>query len=303
MRHGGKYIPAFLFFLLLLSHTCVQAQVKVLATVDKDSILIGQPATLSLEVYAPPDAVIEWPAIDSIFHFEILSRQPVSTLEDNGTRHLAQLFSVTSFEAGRWKMNPFSVVVDGVPHSSDSVRLNVVLAPFNPGADYRDIKDIIEVPADPPRYIVPVLVALGLVCLLLLYLLLKRKKQTPQAKPEEAGLTPYEEAMKALSDLKAHMPAEGEEKKFYTAMNDILKNYLVRRFRIPAAEKTNEELMLQLAGFPISREALLDLSQTLVVADFVKFAKYRPPAEDNRTHLDVIRLSIKQLDNHSPGAL
>ncbi len=302
MRHGGKYIPAFLFFLLLCSHTCLQAQVKVLALVDKDSILIGQPAFFSLEVYAPPDATIEWPAIDSIFHFEVLDRQPVDTLEGNGGKHFAQTLSITGFEPGNWTMTPFSVMVDGVPYYSDSIRLNVVLAPFDPGADYRDIKDIVEIPADPPRYIVPALLALGLVSLLLLYLLLRRKKQAQQAAPAPP-VSPYEEAMNALSGLAARIPADGEEKKYYTAMNDVLKIYLSRRFAIPATEKTNEELMLQLCGFPLARTAFLELSQTLTVADFVKFAKFRPSPEDHRAHLAIIRMSIKKLDNLSPGAL
>lgn len=302
MRYGGKYIPAFLLFLVLCSYTGVQGQVRVLAAADKDSILIGQPASLSLEVYAPPNAIIEWPAADSILHFEVLDRQPIDTLENNGGKHLAQTVSITSFEPGKWIIDPFPVWVDGVLHYSDSVHLNVVLAPFDPGADYRDIKDIIETPADPPRYIVPALVTLVLVCLLLLYLILRRKKRAAPVQPETV-LSPYEEAMKALSELGRRMPAEGEEKKYYTAMNQILKNYISRRFAISAAEKTNEELMLRLSGLPLSRETLLELSQTLAIADFVKFAKFRPSQDDHRAHLAAIGVSIRKLDNLSPGAL
>lgn len=303
MRHGGIYIPAFLFFLLLCSRNNVQAQVKVLAVADKDSILIGQPASLSLEVYAPPDAIIEWPAIDSILHFEVLDRQPLDTLDDNGSRHLSQTLSITSFEAGKWVLAPFPVWVNGELYYSDTVPLRVVLAPFDPGADYRDIKDIIETPVDPPGYIVPALVTLAMVCGLLLYLILRRKKRVSPMGEVVVTLSPYEEAMKALSELSNRMPAAGEEKKYYTAMNQILKTYVSRRFAISASEKTNEELMLRLSGLPLPREAFLELSQTLTVADFVKFARFRPSPEDHRAHLAIIGVSIKKLDNLSPGAL
>jgi hypothetical protein len=57
-------------------------------------------------------------------------------------------------------------------------------------------------------------------------------------------------------------------------------------------ERTNEELILQLAGLEMRKEDFTNLAGALRMSDFVKFAKYVPDVYDNERNLEMIRSSI-----------
>ena len=81
-------------------------------------------------------------------------------------------------------------------------------------------------------------------------------------------------------------------KKYYSGMNDTLRIYLNRSMGLVTMERTNEELILQLSGSEMEKEAFTHLAGTLRMSDFVKFAKYIPDVYDNERNLEVIRSSI-----------
>ena len=77
MKHHAKHITAFL--ITLLSCTLATAQVNVRATVDRDSILIGEPITLTIEAYMPLGSKTSWFVADSFAHFDITGRSAEDT--------------------------------------------------------------------------------------------------------------------------------------------------------------------------------------------------------------------------------
>lgn len=86
-------------------------------------------------------------------------------------------------------------------------------------------------------------------------------------------------------------------------MNDILRNYVARQFRISTFERTNEEMILQLSKLNIARDSFISLAQSLRMSDFVKFAKYRPSESETQNNLETVRSSIDILDKKIMSAV
>jgi hypothetical protein len=301
MKQHAKHITAFL--IALLSCILATAQVNVRATVDRDSILIGEPVTLTIEAYMPLGAKTSWFTADSFAHFDITGRSAVDTVQNIDGKRISQVLNITSFDSGRWQMPPFEIVVDDQSFFTDSVTVSVGFVPFNRDEDYRDIKDIVEL-SNPDAGRVPWIVAIvALISLaVLLFFLLRKKKVSPEVqKPEAPLLSPYEEAMRALKALAK--AGQGDAKVYYSELNDILRNYVMRQFRISSFQRTSEELILQLRKVDMPKDDFIGLAQTLRMTDFVKFAKYRPSADDDKSNYDVIKNSIEAMDKRVLSAV
>ena len=69
---------------------------------------------------------------------------------------------------------------------------------------------------------------------------------------------------------------------YYTRLTEILRQYLENRFRVYSLELTTEETLVELikTGFK-KNNGFNDLKSVLTGADLVKFAKYKPVADEN----------------------
>ena len=118
------------------------------------------------------------------------------------------------------------------------------------------------------------LVLLSVVALVFLILFLKswlakRKRARP-------ALPPDAEALQALEGLnRAGWIEKGEFRKYYFALSDILRGYLEGRYRIPATDRTTEEIRTPLKEMT-SPEWFESLISFLLRADLVKFAELVP---------------------------
>jgi hypothetical protein len=112
------------------------------------------------------------------------------------------------------------------------------------------------------------------------------------------NLSPYEEAMQALEALqKKKLPDSGEVKAYYTALNDILRVFVMRKLKVTTLEKTNEELIGELRKRRFNEESFKELTAALRMADFVKFARYLPDTQENEQNFTTIRTAITTLNN------
>ncbi|MBI5631144.1 MAG: hypothetical protein HY921_09710 [Elusimicrobia bacterium] len=68
----------------------------------------------------------------------------------------------------------------------------------------------------------------------------------------------------------------GLYKEFYSALSEILRQYLERRCRVPATRLTSSELFRHLRQAELDRGVVQALKEGLSRADLVKFAKTRP---------------------------
>lgn len=303
MRILQKHIFLITFCTLLTG--AAQAQVSVRSNINKDAILIGEPLSLVVEAYVPIGSNVTWFVSDTIPHFEISSRAAIDTVQNIDNKKLAQAFSITSFDSGRQYIPPFEILVDGRSYFTDSVAINVSFTQFDPAADYRDIKTIIDV-KNPDVENIQWYVLAGAIVSLALALLLYHKK--PRKDPEAAVvdapiLTPFEEAVQALQKLSLRNVNNGEVKPYYSDMNDILRKYVSRKFSVSTFERTNEELIFEISRLGIPREPFLSLAQSLRMSDVVKFAKYVPTADDNRDNLNIVTSSIELLDKNVTSAV
>jgi hypothetical protein len=304
MKHGYKHITGFI--LLLLACSFLNAQVSVRANIDRDNILIGEPVSLTVEAYVPLGSKINWLNPDTIPHFEILSSSPIDTAENIDGKKISQTLTVTSFDSGRWQIPPFELLVDSQPFYTDSLTIDVTYTPFDPKDDYRDIKAIIEVTNPSMKYVPWVLAGLALISLAAIFILVKNRKfmAAPVKKELTPELSPFDEAMKALTELSSkNIEDDGNIKGYYSEMNDILRKYVARKFGVSTFERTNEELIMQLSRQSIPRDSFTGLMQSLRMSDFVKFAKYRPSASDNKENLNTVRSSIEILDKNFASAV
>jgi hypothetical protein len=132
---------------------------------------------------------------------------------------------------------------------------------------------------------------------LVIYFINKKKIEKTVEEKKVLRLTPYEEAIKSLEELrKQQLAKNGQVKLYYSQMNDILRLFVLRKLHIASMVKTNEELIMQLKELNISRDQFTQLAQALRMSDFVKFAKYLPGENDNEQNFDIIKSSVDLLN-------
>lgn len=296
MKDRRKYIAVVVF--LLTIHSFVNAQVYVKSSVDKNRVVIGEPITLTLEAYIPLGIQVTWFPLDTIPHFEFLTRPRPDTVESIEGKKITQTVTLTSFDSGQWEIPQLELKVLKQSYYTDTLLIDVGFIPFDREADYRDIKDIIEVSNPDTKYIPWIIAALVLISLVLVvYFLRKRSKVSEAPVKEIVTLSPYEEAMRSLAELrKKGLPQNGQVKWYYTELNDILRVFVFRKLSISTMERTNEELILQLRQLNLSKDAFSQLAQALRMSDYVKFAKYQPGSEDNEKNYEIIQSAIQTLN-------
>ena len=296
MRCSCKHILAVVIFLTI--HCFLAAQVYVKASVDKNSVVIGEPIVLTLEAYIPLGEQVTWFPLDTIPHFEFLIRPKSDTTESIEGKKIMQVMTITSFDSGQWEIPQLELKVSKQSYYTDTLLIDVGFTPFDREADYRDIKNIIEVNNPNTRYIPWIIAAAVLLSLaLVIYLLRKRKPAVLQEQKEIPKLSPFEEAMQALAALrKKGLPQNGQVKWYYTELNDILRVFVSRKLNIASMERTNEELILQLRELNLSKDSFSQLAQALRMSDYVKFAKYQPGTDDNQKNYEIIQSAIQTLN-------
>lgn len=298
MKHCRPRDIIILFTLLLLTHASVHAQVRVKASVDRTTILIGEPIKLNLEAAVPFGTNLKWFATDTIPHFEIIDAGKQDSVREANDHVYRQQLIITSFDSGSWTIPAFVLQAGKKRFRTDTLSIAVTYSPDDTAKGYHDIKDILAVKNPGNPYIPWIIAAVTLIALLAIIYFLRKKKK-PETKPAApiSKLTPIDEAIQALNELKKEdLPRKGEVKQYYTRLNDILRWYVFRKFSISSLEKTNEELVMQLRQTRLSHPDYTTLAQALRMADFVKFAKYTPSTEDQEQTFDVIKNSIAKLE-------
>jgi len=285
-------------FALLIIHSFLAAQVYVKASVDKNKLLIGEPVILTLEAYIPLGEKVTWFPLDTIPHFEFIKKPVTDTVESIEGKKITQVMTLTSFDSGQWEIPQLELKILKQSYYTDTIMIDVGFSSFDRNADYRDIKEIIEVINPDTKYIpwvigAAVLLSIGGV----IYLLRKRKSITGIPKKQITILSPFEEAMQALAELrKKGLPQNGQVKPYYTELNDILRVFVSRKLNITTMERTNEELIMQLRSLNLSNDSFSQLAQALRMSDYVKFAKYQPGISDNENNYEIIQSAIQTLN-------
>ena len=286
------------WILLLLTATQLHSQVLVKMASDKDHILVGEAVKITIEARLPLGEKFNWITWDTIPHFEWIEKgQPKETDGIDGKKVL-QVMTVTSYDTGYWVIPRQHIKVSGKTYFTDTLGIRMDYSSnFNPQEEYRDIKETEDVKSPEANNLRWYILAAGTVLVLVLMYIFLRRKPAQKESKDAVKVSAFDEAMIAITALrKQAVKNEMEVKKYYTQLNDILRYFVARQFQLSTKEKTNDELAIQLKQLNMQSDQYTSLIQALRMADFVKFARYLPPAAENEKTLSVIESAIVSLN-------
>lgn len=292
-----KWIRNILFPLLIMAFCGVEnyafaQQTLIDVKIDSAAILIGEQTKLHLTLTTDKDKQVQvLISADTLMRgVEVLERsKPDTTWIENDRMLVKQDVLITSFDSSLYLLPPVLAIDGRDTILSNQVALKVSTVPVNVDKpdEFADIKDVWKPPfvwSDYYPWIIGILAVLLLMALA--YYIVKRirerKSLIPFAQPEKPKLPPYEQAIKELDEIKqSKLWQQGKEKEYFTSITDTLRRYLVDRFGINAMEKTSAEILDSVKGIDEIVPAFEKLEQVLKLADFVKFAKFRPLPDEN----------------------
>jgi hypothetical protein len=276
----------FLLFLLLFQGKVFSQVISVVATTDKERIVIGEPIKLKLEVTIPASSGLSWLQIDTLPHFEVLDRSDVDSITSFNGLRLEQTITLTSWDSGSWVIP--SLAFQNM--RSRPLRIEVGYSPMDPDQPYHDIKDIMDVPKPEKPEWYWYLLALAL--LLILFLLFFPASKNKGVKKEPVKEDPYKLAMKQLSSLD---PGLGS-KVFFTDLVNIFREYLEQRENIRSHSKTSDDLVVQLRELALPQDDYTRVAQLLRMSDLVKYARMETGIDEKNQSLLVVKENIQRIE-------
>lgn len=274
--------------------------VSVKTSVDRNRITLGEPFVLELQMqYPEKTGLTTLPVMpDSLLHFDVLEEMKADTAVNSGLLIITKRYRMTSFDSGHWAIPAFTVAAGKYNSRSDTLGIDVMTVPLE-GNSYNDIREIIEVdtePVDWKRW-----AAIGITAMIVLlglwYYLKNRKKTKPAPAEFDSALSPLDQALKALKQLREEDPVgNGDIKKFYSGLYDTLRVYLVRQYKLPVMSSTTGDVLLLLKGDYLNTDELAGLAAVLRIADAVKFAKYPSSAAEAGGSIDQVETVIRNLN-------
>lgn len=292
-------------------------KVKSFATIDKDTVLIGDHITIKIEIQANPNTKLSWPNIEKEIpsNIELLNVQPIDTTIKNDTIYYTQNLIITSFDSGFYEIPGFVFsCVDQEDTSFYKSRGNPLFLRVNTLAvDTTQIFMPIKGPLDQNYTFKEAIfvVAGGILILVILgvaiYFYFFRKKKQPlfsiKSKP---NIPAHILAIENLKNLKAKkLWQQGKFKEYYTELIDIFRIYIEDRFKIEAMEMTSDEIRNAMKPIiEINKNVQDKMSETFIISDLVKFAKLKPLPEDNDSSILNIELFINNtIENNNNNSI
>ncbi|MEO6069033.1 MAG: hypothetical protein ABIN57_03165 [Chitinophagaceae bacterium] len=276
------------FILLSVASSAQHNSFSVVA--GKEKIVIGEPFNVLVQTTFGKGTLAKWITIDTIPHFEILSKSKIDTQAVGNNITLKQNLTVTSWDSGRWQLQVFSS--SQLTSRAKPLMVSVSFSPFDVTQDYHDVKDILDV-KKPERitwYWYLIGAALLLVLLALLFPKSKKGKEIVVS-PEDA----YKEAMVKLNALENKK--EEDPKLFYTSLIDIFRTYVMQSKGIHSFQKTTDDLSIQMKNLQLPSEDYNALVQVLRLSDVVKFARFTPADSEKVASVAQIKKSILLIQN------
>jgi hypothetical protein len=135
-------------------------------------------------------------------------------------------------------------------------------------------------------WLVPAIVLLVGVLAWLGWKLYRRLRRLADAVPPP--LPAWEEALGALDRLPwRDWLADGQYKRFYYALSEILKRYMERRFEFDAVEQTTTELLASMRAHKLPMRD--EITRFFARCDLIKYAKTVPSSEEAERALEQLR--------------
>jgi len=293
---------------LLVLSSClfpvIAQEISVKATIDSTVMFIGQQSKMHLEISGPTSLQYTFPTFpgDTLVNgIEVLSIGKVDTLEnENNLIHLKTDYLITSFDSGLYYIPPVKIIAGLDTVESKYMVLKIMTYDVDTAkVQIFDIKGIQKPPFVLGDYFLQLLLFLLIYAIILfvIWLILRRKYGLSKAEIEASKplLPPYVVAIMELDKLKSEkIWKSGKNKEYYTALSDILRKYIQRRFQINALEMTTDEILALFKRDKNTQSVYQNLRQILQLADLVKFAKTKPLENENELSIMNSYLFVNQ---------
>lgn len=260
---------------------------------ERDSILIADRLEYGVLMEAVPDSVdIQYPEVKPDFMDNVLAipQWQVDTVKSRKVKgsetrlnDIRARILIQPFMEGVYQLPALSVVRDGDTLVFEPLQMDVRTMPVDTATfEIHDIKGQIKYPLTATElfpwvmgFIFLVLAVGAIVCLILMR---TRKSQEPVREKEPAHIT----ALRKLDKLRGDKFWEPDRQKgFYTGVTDALREYIVSRYGVEAMEMTTAEIFEGLKGTDVPEDLYVEMKDLFERADFVKFAKFTVPREEN----------------------
>jgi hypothetical protein len=259
-----------------------QDRLTVEHSIDRESIMVGDPAELVVTAYYPTNGTLALPEIGREKDIVLLTRDWESIPREDGLRQTESRYSITSFRLGEHVVSTGTISCAVGNHtyttSFPGVTLSVQTSlPKDTPSEIADIKPVQKLPGRVPPWLYVTLGA-ALAAFLIGLITSKLWKNRENIIPKPPPTPPHVAALKALEYLKAQgLLEKGECNPFYTELSMILRTYLEGRFRLNAPDETTEEIVEEMSKSPELNSAQRNILQDFMrQADMVKFAKGHP---------------------------
>jgi hypothetical protein len=204
---------------------------------------------------------------------------------------------VVFFDADSLTLSPLGITFNDI----DTVFTNpleIVVYPTPSPDDVADMAPIKNISSEPVLWTdyLPIAISVvgGIAVLWLLFWWISRRKQI-RLRSRSIGLLPHELALKKLGVLSQKaMWRNGAVKEHCAELTFILREYLEKRYEVPALESTSEELLSRLKATDFPMELRPDLENIFSQANLAKFAKAIPPEDFYLYSLDFAQALVTQ---------
>ena len=296
MVHAKKIILAVL--LLAGVGTGLRAErPEVEAVLSADSVLIGDRFSLRVRITKDRMEMIGFPTFDDgklsrSGEIEIIAESGIDTLGVEGRKvTISKEYTLAGFDEGDYRMGRFPVLyldknVTDTLWSKDSLHIVInTLAVDTLTQTIHDIKPPLSAPVrfgELGSYLLWSLLAAAALALLAVFLYRKYRGRLRTDRKGASAEPPHVTAIKQLEKLHDQkLWQSGKQKLYYTRITDILREYIGERYRIKAPDLTSREILDRMAENDLPERSMKRLREILLTADYVKFAKHIPAAEEN----------------------
>ncbi len=279
---------------------------NIKAFLDTNIIDFADQTVFHIQVKANNGDIINFPVFDDTISnaVELVEHFPADTIKKSPLT-IDKKYLITAFEDSLQTIDKLPVLINKDTFFTNKVQL--IVSPFqidssevakidtNQIIPIFDIKNVFDAPITFKEFwmrygklIIIILIIIALIPIAI-WLIKKYKKKEPVkilAKPKEPA---HIIAFRNLQKLKKEKLAEkGKFKEYYSKLTDIIRTYIEQRYRIPALERTTNEII---TDFRIARilneDLIIDLQKLLNMADLAKFAKFKPSAEHNTNNFEL----------------
>ncbi|TND08127.1 MAG: hypothetical protein FD123_2521 [Bacteroidetes bacterium] len=294
-KHTALYSFSVLIAALLFFAVPVFSQnAKAIARLDNAVIKIGEQTFLRIGVSyrkgTSPIKIIMPEVQDTIVNLvDVLDKGKIDTmLRDTGALVYEQTRSIliTSYDSGFYAIPPFTFVVNDDTIESEALLLQVNTVKVDTTKAIADIKAPLAVPEGPEdrSWIMWLCISGGVVILLTLFILwaVRRRKKEIAVTPPPPPIPLHESILRRLEEIRAkNLWQTGQYKLYQSEITDTIRDYIEKRFRVPALEQTTDEILRSFRSLPVDEQSKQRLRQMLLLADMVKFAKEIPLPHEN----------------------